>query len=165
MEIWKNIKDFPNYRVSNYGDIKSLERKVDNGYCIRTVKEKILKKTLNHRGYYYVTLYNDFGYKRFPVHKLVAIGFLNHTPCGMIEVVDHINNNPKDNRVENLQIITQRENSSKDKKGYTSRYVGVGWSNYHKKWRARIQLNGIDKHLGWYGSEEEARDVYLNAIK
>ena len=42
-------------------------------------------------------------------------------------VVDHINNDPLDNRLENLQLISHRYNLSKDKKGGSSKFTGVSW--------------------------------------
>jgi ribosomal protein L15E len=71
------------------------------------------------------------------------MAFLNHTPCGYKIVVDHIDNNIKtDNRLENLQLITQRENVSKDIKNTSSKYIGVCWHKKAKKWRSSIQING-----------------------
>ena len=45
------------------------------------------------------------------------MAFLNHKPNGNKLVVDHINNVKTDNRLSNLQIITQRKNTSKDRTG------------------------------------------------
>ena len=79
-------------------------------------------------------------------------------------VVDHINNIKTDNSLENLQLITQRENTIKRVlKNKTSKYVGVYKS--HKKWQASIIINGIFYNLGRYEIEEEARDAYLKKLK
>lgn len=68
------------------------------------------------RNYYQVTLYHKG--KKFTkrIHSLMAMTFLNHTYGNRKIVVDHIDNNPLNNRLENLQIITMKENSVKDKK-------------------------------------------------
>ena len=69
-EEWKYIKDYPNYMVSNLGNVKSLNYR-------RTGKEHLLKQTTNNDGYKLVVLHNDNGNKTITVHKLVASTFLN----------------------------------------------------------------------------------------
>ena len=61
--------------------------------------------------------------------------------------VDHINNDSLDNRLENLQIITHRENVNKDKKGGTSKYRGVSLTA-NGRWQARISKKLKTKRLG-----------------
>jgi hypothetical protein len=99
------------------------------------------------------------------VHQLVAMAFLNHTPCGMNLVVDHINSNKLDNRVENLQLITQRENSSKDIKNKTSKYTGVSWCKHRGKWLSQIYLNKKTYNLGRFNCELSAHLAYINKLK
>lgn len=79
LEVWEEIKDFPNYQVSNLGNVKSKERytKQRNGINLR--KEKLLKQQIDKKGYCYIRLYNDKMWKYFKVHRLVAVAFLpNH---------------------------------------------------------------------------------------
>ena len=64
----------------------------------------------------------------------------------------------------NLQLISNRENSSKDQKGKTSDYTGVCWSKVKGKWHSQIQINGKNKHLGLFHSEEEAAKYYQDAL-
>ena len=89
------------------------------------------------------------------------MAFLNHKPNGHNLVVDHINNDKLDNRLENLQIITHRENICKDRIG-TSKYAGVSYCKINKKWRARIQINKISYFLGYFTNEKDATIVYEN---
>ena len=96
---------------------------------------------------------------------MVSIAFLNHKPCGYKLVVDHIDNNPSNNNVNNLQIITHRENCSKDKRNGTSKYVGVSWSKGMKKWTVNIAFKGKIKHLGYFEDELEASEKYNNFLK
>lgn len=110
-EIFRDIPGYRNYKVSNLGRVKSIDRYVKNkfGICNRFLKGKILSNVLN--GWYYVVpLSRDGKVKIFKVHQLVAMAFLNHQPNGFKLVVDHINNKSDDNRLENLQVITQKEN-------------------------------------------------------
>jgi hypothetical protein len=162
-EIWKDIPGYEGlYQVSSLGQVKSLpkEWKLDG----RTIchKEKILKPQLK-RGYNTCALYKDKKQKWFSISVLVAMAFLNHKPNGHTLVVDHINNIRTDNRLINLQIITQRENvSRRDSSGYTSKYPGVFRSLV---WSSRINIEQKTYHLGSYKTEERASEVYQLALK
>ena len=101
----------------------------------------------------------------FSVHRLVAICFLNHAGFSDAKlVVDHINNIKTDNRVENLQIITNRENTSKNKTSGTSKYIGVSWYSRDSKWQASIRINNKLQSLGRYNCELEASEAYNKAL-
>jgi hypothetical protein len=155
MEIWKTIPDYEDYQVSNLGNVKSL----------KWGKEKILKGALGSYGYYEVNLLKDKKQKIFKVHKLVAMGFLGHKPDGTHKiVVDHINNIKTDNRVENLQLITNRENCCKDKRGGSSSFAGVSWHKKSSKWRAAFFYNKTYIDLGLFEQEAQARDAYNLAL-
>ena len=154
------------YEVSNFGNVKSLEREfLIKGKYPAIVKEKILRQSLNGSGYYLVSLYKDGKRKPFMLHTLVAMTFLGHKPDGYKIVVDHIDNNKLNNNLTNLQLISQRDNSSKDKKNGTSQYSGVTWHKATNKWRSQIRIGDKRKQLGLFISEEEAHEVYQNALK
>jgi hypothetical protein len=165
-EIWKEITDYPNYMVSNLGNVKSLERMVyagNNSFQLR--KEIILKpKLFGKEKYYSVNLSNDIGRKSFRIHQLVAIAFLNHIPCGQKLVVNHIDGNRYNNNLKNLEIVSQRENCSKRKYYYTSKYVGVHWDNQNKRWCSSIRINGIKKRLGSFKNEIDAHNAYQKEL-
>ena len=99
-EIWKDIPGYEGYyQVSSLGRVKSLERVVGHTrHGEYTLKGKIRKLSLNTQGYLIVRLSNGGIVKTIKVHKLVAMAFLNHEPCGYKEVVDHIDNNTQNNR-------------------------------------------------------------------
>lgn len=155
-EEFKVIEGFEDYEVSNLGNVKSL----------KFGREKILKPTLDNNGYYLVGLSKNGKARNKQVHKLVAMIFLNHKSdiTGKI-VIDHINNDPLDNRLENLQIITNRENASKDKQNKTSKYTGVSWCKHYNKWRSQICINGKNISLGKFDNEEDANKMYKNKLK
>tara|TARA_R110000751_G_scaffold4938_9_gene23468 strand:- start:1005 stop:1517 length:513 start_codon:yes stop_codon:yes gene_type:complete len=158
IEVWKNIPSFKNYQVSNLGNVRSLNYR-------KTGKTKVLIKSLNSRGRYSVNLYkNNKMYSGLNISVLVAKAFLNHKPNGGMVVVDHINNIKKNDNLYNLQVITQRENSTKDRKG-TSKYVGVYWNKSSSKWQSTIYINGKYKYLGIYKSEQKASQAYQNELK
>ena len=163
-EIWKDIPDYEGYyQVSNLGRVKSLPRKTNNQYGSRTIKERILKTGIS-RGYLTTALYKDGKRKAFTIHQLVAMAFLNHTPCGYKIVVDHIDNNPKNNRVDNLQLTNPRHNCSKDRKNVTSKYTGVSWHKRDKLWYSYICIKGVNKYIGRFNTEIEAHEAYQNAL-
>ena len=164
MEIWKEVKGYEDYEVSNLGRVKSLARKIyrTNG-TTQTYKERILNLCVNSCGYLTVNISNNLKKKNKKIHQLVAVAFLNHKPCGHKLVVDHIDNNPLNNKLGNLQIITTRENSSKDRKGL-SKHTGVTWFNRDKVWKSQITINGKNKHLGYFKYEEEAAEAYRIAL-
>jgi hypothetical protein len=82
----------------------------------------------------------------------------------MTLVVDHINNNQLDNRVDNLQITTQKENSLKSHRKYSSKYVGVSWDKRQYKWMSQIRINGKLNFLGRFVNEQEASQAYQNRL-
>jgi len=147
-EIWKTITDFENYQVSNFGRIKSLKY------------GKILNPSISSNGYKNTGLFKDkIQYKKM-VHQLVAIMFLNHIPNGKKIVVNHKNFIRTDNRLENLEIITSRENTNKKHLKYTSKYVGVGWHKASEKWCARIVMDKKRIHIGLFINEIDAHNAY-----
>lgn len=167
-EIWKDIPEYEGlYQVSNLGNVKSLSRKVflNNKYRYLS-KEKLLKPVIIKSGYLIICLHKNLKQKSFYIHKLVAISFLNHIPCGFKLVVDHINNNKLDNNVVNLQIITTRENTSKNKKlSISSKYVVVSWCKSQNKWYSCIRINSKTKNLGYFKNEIDAHLAYQNKLK
>jgi hypothetical protein len=162
-EEFRNIKGYEGlYQISNLGKVKSLKRKLSDG---RKLKEKILKPQTNNCGYLRVNLYKYRKMKSFLIHQLMAMAFLNHIPNGHKSVVDHIDNDKNNNRLENLQIITSRHNLSKDKKGGSSEYTGVSWSKATSKWRSQLTVQGKVLHLGYFEFELDAAEAYQKALK
>lgn len=158
-EIWKDILGYEDkYQISNIGSVKSLERKDSIG---RIINERILKPYKENHGYLSVTLC-DGKRQKYQIHILMAIMFLNHVSNGHTLVVDHINNNPLDNRVENLQIISQRKNLSKDKINGISKCTGV--SKRRNVYSSCIEVDGKNIHLGTFKTEEEASLYYKESL-
>ena len=166
-EIWKDIPGYEGrYQVSNLGRVKSLDRVVHHSkYGQMNIKGKIKQFGSSTGGYKICGLSKNGVTSTFKVHKIVAMTFLGHNPNGHNEVVDHIDNDNQNNRLNNLQIITSRENSSKDRKG-VSEYTGVCWHGQSKKWAARIWDNSFKKniHLGLFNNEYDAHMAYLSKL-
>jgi hypothetical protein len=166
MEIWKDIPGYKTlYQVSNLGNVKTLEKVVlrNNKYPFVS-KEKKLKQRISRTGYSLTTLIKDKKAITHSTHKLVCMAFLNHKPCGHKLVVNHINRIRTDNRLENLELITQRQNCFFKTEKSTSKYVGVYLRNDNNKWSAQITTNGKQKTLGSFLNEIDAHYAYQNAI-
>lgn len=167
LEIWKDIPGYEGkYAVSSLGRVRNFDRKSINNRHKEDVyiKGGIMKSSLSFYGYMRVTLTLNKKQTTRSVHSLVAETFLGHSANGHEMVIDHINNIRSDNRLCNLQIITNRENSSKDKEGYTSEYIGVSWDSWGGKWAAGIRANGKHLHLGRFSCELKASSCYQRAL-
>jgi hypothetical protein len=149
-EIFKDIPNYEGmYQVSNFGRVKSL----------KFGKERILKPATGKRNYLECVLSNKKT-KTVTVHQLVVITFLGHVPCGLKLVVNHKNFVRTDNRLNNLEIITVRENTNLKHINSSSKYTGVHWSKKNKKWHAQIYINNKVKYLGCFTDEIKASEAY-----
>ena len=108
MEIWVPVKDFEEfYEVSNDGVVRSKDRRCDKG---RSSKGRTIKQWENHRGYRMVSLSKHGKQTHFPVHRLVAIAYIENPenlPC-----VNHKDENKKNNSVENLEWCNHQYNNT-----------------------------------------------------
>lgn len=106
---WKDIPGYEGlYQVSDCGQVKSCER-FREGKCnsFVSVKERILKPSLDKGGYYYVILCKDGNKKAFKVHRLVALTFLEGDNT---LTVNHIDECKTNNNVSNLEYLTRADN-------------------------------------------------------
>lgn len=107
-EKWELIPNYENkYKISNYGKLISL----------RGGKEKQIFPYKNPSGYEIVYLSKNGIQKRFTVHFLVASIFLPKVTGK--DYINHKNTIRDDNRVENLEWCTQKENCQVDNKRQT----------------------------------------------
>lgn len=110
MEQWKEIPHTNgDYFVSDMGRVKSKARvKVDKRGVKKHYGEFILKPIKHNKGYYKVNLFIDkVSYSRL-IHILVAEAFIPKRADGLD--VNHKNGDKHDNRVENLEWCTRKEN-------------------------------------------------------
>ena len=110
---WRSIPGLPMYEASDNGLIRSKARSVTtivNGRRVRKVlPSKLLAQslmTLNGRPHYVTAKVNG---QTLYVHRLVAMAWHADTYFAGAEV-NHINGNPRDNRAENLEWVTHRQN-------------------------------------------------------
>ena len=155
------------YDVSNYGIIKSLARewKCGKGYTARK-DETILATTLDNYGYLAIGFNHKGKNETSQIHRVVWDAFGDKPRNGSKLQVDHIDNNKLNNRIDNLQLLTNRQNTSKGFmiKNTSSKYTGVSWVNRDKIWRAHIRINKKLKHLGHFKNEYDAHLAYQKAL-
>ena len=97
----------------------------------------------------------------YKAHRLAWLYIHHEWPNGLI---DHINGNKSDNRIDNLRVVLANGNSQnirKPNKRNKSGYLGVIF--FQNKWRASITINSKTRCLGDYNTPEEAHAAYLGA--
>ena len=102
METWMPIIDFEGiYEGSNYGNVRSLNFR-------RTGETKRLNPGKDKQGYLYVCLMKNGTKNWEKVHRIIWEAFNGPIPDGY--EINHINEDKSDNRLENLSIVTHKEN-------------------------------------------------------
>jgi hypothetical protein len=123
----------------------------------KNIKWRIVENTANREDGYNIININKKTIRR---HRLIAYCFLELDDIvgrlDKTDVIDHIDGNPLNNAVANLRITNQSGNGQNHKnvKGYT-------FQKASEKWMSKITLNYKTIHLGYYNTEEEARQAYL----
>lgn len=123
--------------ISNKGKIITGSNK--NGYieCSINIKGKIL---------------------HLKGHQLAWYFYYNEIPNS---IIDHINGDKKDNRIDNLRLVTNQQNcfNTKAKGCYAIK------EKNKIKWQAKLMKSGKRIHIGMYDTQEEAHKAYLEAKK
>ena len=159
-EVWRSIPNYEGiYEASNFGRVRRLARVNLYG---RKLKGMVVKGSVLKSGYLTVNMSKNGKKKTTYVHKIIAVSFLNHTSCGYKVVVDHIDNNKLNNNADNLQLISQRENASKDSSNKTG-FLGVLKNG--DMFQSRIRINGRITNLGTFNTPELANKAYLKALR
>jgi hypothetical protein len=142
-EIYKIITDYPNYSVSNLGNVK-------NNKTGRILKTRV------HKGYLVINLYNNNVMKHKPIHRLVGNAFIQNPQNKLC--IDHVDTDTTNNNVNNLRWATIAENSQNRSisSNNTSGTTGVHYNKASNKWYANIKFNGKSQHIGSYNTKEDA---------
>lgn len=96
--------------------------------------------------------------KEYKQHRIIASAFLGLDISNLTIQVDHRNGIRHDNRLDNLRLVTHQQNQHNRTKarGYT-------WNKTIGKWNSSIKINSRRIHLGYFESEDDARQAYLDA--
>lgn len=154
-EIWTPVIGYEEkYKISNYSRVVST-------FCGgRLLKPKVVGA--RSKKYLAVTFHKNGIGKRRRVHTVCFNSFFGYSDNPKL-VVDHKDNDSLNNFIHNLQRITNRQNSIKDKKRKHGQLQGISRDNCG--WFARVNFNGKDTYLGRAKTQEEAHAKYLEGIK
>lgn len=144
---WKPIKGYEGlYEVSNDGRVRRLKF-INGKHNFEKIKE--CKQTLNTWGYMTVNLSKDGKGNTKRVHKLVANAFIGESDLQ----VDHIDGNKQNNRLDNLEYVTPKENTNRAWKKGIAKYTDERkeklrkialekWkTNSFRKWRSKKSMS------------------------
>lgn len=144
---------YPNYLASTYGIIFS---KV-NGKKLKPLSNSYNPKT----GYIHVTVKHNNTKIQVNVHQLIFQTFTNYKRSNQLHI-DHRNENKLDNNLYNLQLLTARQNISKNRQ--LSRQLPTGvtkvYTKYHTKYIVHLHNNNKTYHLGTFDSILKAHFIY-----
>lgn len=148
VEIWKEVDGYEGkLRVSNYGNV------------FKVITNKLANKNLNNRGYLRVCIEK----KHLYIHRLVCEHFI-HSRREDQTSVNHINGIKTDNRVENLEWVTPRENTFHYRMTNKT-HPYVSYSEKTDRYESWLSVNGKSRRIGRFKTLEEAECAYLEKIK
>lgn len=140
---WKPIKDYEGlYEVSSDGRVRRIKF-INGSHNFEKIKE--CKQTLNTWGYMTVNLCKNGKSNTKRVHRLVANAFLGESDLQ----VDHIDGNKQNNKLDNLEYVTPKENTNRAWKKGIAKYTDERkdklrkialekWeTNSFRKWRSK----------------------------
>lgn len=101
------------------------------------------------------------GYKEYPTHKVIYLWHHGEYP----EVIDHINNDPLDNKIENLRKATYLTNMYNKRKGKNNKSgcKNVSWNSKTKVWQIHIRSN--KKVRCWYVKDFELAELIAHEAR
>lgn len=106
--------------------------------------------------------FNTLGYRRvtidgkdFKAHRLIYLWHRGTLPS----MLDHVDGNVRNNKIENLRPATYAENSRNSKRKITSRsgIKNVFWHKQANKWVVNVSIKGKNKYIGLYEDLECAK--------
>lgn len=151
-------KPLPSQEILNR--VFSYDEEVGELYWIapRMKKQKdVPAGCLHNQGYIAVS----FEGQSYLAHRIIWAMVYGEIP----PEIDHINGNRMDNRLSNLMAVNRSGNQHNVsvRKDSSSGVAGVNFCKIHQKWKARIQVNGVRKSLGYFDSLEEAAAARASA--
>lgn len=154
-EEFKGITGYENlYHISNLGRVKSFKYN----------KSRILKNGTQKGGYKWVYLCKDKKRKKFYIHQLVSMMFMNHTPDKLNVVVDHKDEDPTNNKLSNLRLLSHRRNISRGFVNCSSEFTGVYFLLKNNVFISAITIEKRNYKLGSFKKEIDAKNAYDDAL-
>lgn len=158
MEIWKTIKDFDKYEISNYGNVRSkIIHRSKSKNKLPSIEYRQLKPCIK-RGYATVQISNDYYILVYLVHRLVAEAFIPN-PDNLPQV-NHKDENRLNNSVENLEWCTNEYNSN-----YGTRNERIGkTAKRNMKYAKQILQYDLNGNFikEWFSLEQIVRECGFN---
>lgn len=107
------------------------------------------------------------GGKVYKTHRIIWLMNYGKFPTGERKCIDHIDGDGKNNRLNNLRVVSDGGNAKNRKKHSknTSGVNGVSWNKPRNKWIVHISIGGIEKHIGLYATLEDAITAREEAIQ
>jgi hypothetical protein len=172
VEIWKDVTCFDwmhrgMYQVSNFGRVKSLEHGrihyYNEKFIVAWHSEKILKLSINARGYFTVVLSCGGIKNTISVHRLVAMSFIENLEN--LPTVDHIDRDKTNNNISNLRWATMQTQGFNRDISLNSKNYALGLTpcyKYKSKWLLQWFENGVRK-VRRFETEYEAKK-FINTV-
>lgn len=162
-ERWADIEKYEGYyQISNYGNVKSLDRTViqKNKYgmeMVRLLKGVLLTPTDNGNGYLIIGLTKDGFRKNHYIHRLVAHHFVKPIPDGY--VTNHKDYNTYNNYYKNLGVTTQKQNIKYSQRRMQKPRMTFNDDTYIRKRKHGFEVTVSYKYIGKYNCINEAREA------
>ena len=160
-ELWLPIEGYEDYyEVSNMGRVKRLFK----FRKYRDYNEKILKFKSSDSGYLSIGLTKNGIKTFFLIHRLVAQAFLDKPDTK--KSVNHIDGDKSNNKVCNLEWVSNRENSCHYYSNFnTGTPVGVYKLKKYNRYLAHAHIDGKKVFLGYHDSKDDAYEARVNYLK
>lgn len=109
--------------------------------------------------------YCRVGFKGRLLRYQVIIWILHNGDIPYGKLVDHVDGNKLNNNINNLRLVSNRENQQNQQKHRDGHLFGCSYCKKAKRWRAYYQIKRKQYHIGYFDTELEAHQAYLNATK
>ncbi len=109
-------------------------------------------ESIHNGGYFRIYLLG----RHYQAHRLAWL----YAYGEMSQILDHINRNKRDNRIENLRVCTKGQNYQNHNRKIRKSGLPIGVTKNHKRYKTEIRFNWKRQYLGTYDTPEEASAVY-----
>jgi hypothetical protein len=155
-----------NIEAAKDGSLRRVRKEWNVGYRFEYGEVDFSKLKLHCNGYRFIRIQiKDSAPKTVCVQQLIAAAFLDYKFQGNKLVIDHIDSNKLNNNLDNLKLVTHRQNLSKERTKKSGLPTGVSFDSGCKKYRASIRINSKALFLGLFNTPKKASEAYKNKLK